>query len=164
MSSEKAGKRESCLPYGTGGEQYVDERYCLHRTSCKQLVRARASATCDEAYILYLLTRFCLSLFAKSAKVRPASLAKEHRAILPSQAENGLHDLAIAPRSAALYVLFKNCLLNTCMHCRVGMHGIEDVRKGQVMLHRQGQLAQQFSRARSHEMRLDKLILLARQY
>src|SRR6266851_2957999 len=90
MSSEKAGKAGVCLPYGTGGEQYVDERYYLHRTSCKQLVTARASATCDEKCMSYLLLRFCLSLFAKSAKVRLASLAKEQRAILPSQAENGL--------------------------------------------------------------------------
>jgi hypothetical protein len=77
MSSEKAGKAEFRMPYGTAGEQYVDERYCLHRTSCKQLVTAQASATCDEKCMSYLLPRFCLSLFAKCTLVRPASTVKK---------------------------------------------------------------------------------------
>ncbi len=82
----------------------------------------------------------------KALFLKRVSIVKEERAMLLSQAENGLHDLTIPPCSVALYVRLKRCLLDTHMHSRVGMHRSEQLSQRQVLLHGQGQFAQQFSR------------------
>ncbi len=115
----------------TSGEQNNDEGHGLHRPSCRQCVTVQVLAPCDEAYTFYSLLRFCLASFAKGVpfELKPVSLVKEERAMLLSQAEHGLHDLAIPPCRVARYVRLKRYLLKHCMHRRVGMDGVENVRE-----------------------------------